>query len=176
MSLGPKVPLKSWCFTVFNPIPATEEQVCLLKAVAVRLVVGREKCPETGTPHLQGYIRFEKSHRFAAVKKALPDGAHIEPRKGSEKQASDYCKKDGDVLIDQGVDSDAYQHIPKRSVGDETDEVIEEIEKGETWGRIRNRHKRFCFHNRRKTLEYMHDEHRLSVDPDYVPTLDPRAI
>lgn len=164
------VPLRAWCFTVFNPTPAVVERVQGLQFQAVRLVVGREKCPETGTPHLQGYIRFEKSHRFAAVKKLLPDGAHIEPRKGRESQASAYCRKDGDVLVDHGVDLDRGKDGAKRTRDEELSEVIEEIEKGESYGRIRNRHKKFFFWYRRNVVDFMYDESRLASHPDFVPT------
>lgn len=164
------VPLRAWCFTVFNPTEEVLERVVALQFQAVRLVVGREKCPDTGTPHLQGYIRFEKSHRFAAVKKLLPDGAHIEPRKGRESQASAYCRKDGDVLVDKGVDVDRGKDGVKRTRDEELEEIIEEIEKGETYGRIRNRHKKFFFWYRRNVVDYMHDERVLPRDPDYLPS------
>lgn len=164
------VPLRAWCFTVFNPTEEVLERVVALQLQAVRLVVGREKCPDTGTPHLQGYIRFEKSHRFAAVKKLLPDGAHIEPRKGRESQATAYCRKDGDVLVDKGVDVDRGKDGLKRTRSEELGEIIEEIEKGETYGQIRNRHKKFFFWHRRHVVDFIHDHGRLSSHSDYLPT------
>lgn len=164
----PKVPLRAWCFTVFNPTAEIEEQMRSLESQAVRLVVGREKCPTTGTPHLQCYIRLHKSIRFAAMKKLLPDGSHIEPRKGTETEASTYCKKDGDILIDKGVDHDSGAE--KKHRDDEADEIIEEIEKGESYGRIRNRHKRFCFWHRRNVLDYMRDERRCTADQNFDPS------
>lgn len=164
------VPLRSWCFTVFNPSGEVEEKLLGLKEVADRLVVGREKCPTTGTPHLQGYIRFKKSCRFAAIKKLLPDGSHIEPRNGHESQATAYCLKDGDVLVDQGVDVDRGRGNSKRTRDEEVGEVIEEIEKGEKYGAIRNRHKKFFFFYRRHVVDYMRDEQRLAGSADYLPT------
>lgn len=170
-----RVPLRNWCFTSFNYSEADEEKVKGLVPLAVRMAVGREKCPTTGTPHLQGYIRFEKSRRFAWVKDHLPDGSHIEPRKGTESEASKYCLKDGDVLVDHGVDCDRGKG-EKRPRDEERDEIIEEIEKGETYGAIRNRHRGFFFWFRRHVVDYMHDHKRLCADPEYTPqSLDSRV-
>lgn len=87
---------RHWCFTVNNWTAANDE---LLKALGpaegtTYLVYGYEE-GENHTPHLQGYICFDEVKRFASVKDLLPAGAHIEKKRGSPKQASDYCKKDG---------------------------------------------------------------------------------
>lgn len=87
---------KHWCFTVNNWTAANDE---LLKALGTTdgtsyLVYGYEE-GENHTPHLQGYIAFARRKRFNQVKDVLPAGAHIEAKKGSPKQAADYCKKDG---------------------------------------------------------------------------------
>lgn len=168
--MPPDVPLRSWCFTVHNPSDDDVARVIALQFQADRLVVGREKCPKTGTPHLQGYIRTEKSHRFSAIKKLLPEKSHIEPRNGRESQATAYCRKDGDVLVDKGVDVDRGRDDKKRTRDEELDEILEEIEKGEKYGAIRNRHKKFFFWHRRNVIDYIHDEHRLAVDSSYEPS------
>lgn len=87
---------KHWCFTVNNWTSANDE---LLKALGTTngtsyLVYGYEE-GENHTPHLQGYIAFDTRKRFNQVKDVLPAGAHIEAKKGTPKQAADYCKKDG---------------------------------------------------------------------------------
>lgn len=87
---------RDWCFTINN---YTADQETALKEYdqlpnLVYLVFGRE-VGESGTRHLQGYIYFKNARSFNAIRKLLFN-AHIEKTKGTPKQASDYCKKDGD--------------------------------------------------------------------------------
>lgn len=57
------------------------------------LLYGRE-VGEQGTPHLQGYVVFESRRTLQFVRNISPN-AHWETRRGSARQAIDYCKKDG---------------------------------------------------------------------------------
>lgn len=85
---------KRWCFTVNNFSDEDVDRVLdLCPPVAKYLIVGQEK-GESGTPHLQGFVVFETAWRFNRVKRFLPR-AHIEPARGSSREAADYCKKEG---------------------------------------------------------------------------------
>lgn len=64
------------------------------------IVVGKE-VGESGTAHLQGFIKFKEMKRLSAVKKLLPR-AHWEAAKGSDQQNLDYCSKE-QVFIKRGV-------------------------------------------------------------------------
>ena len=83
-----------WCFTINNP---TEEDASgLADGLYDYIVCGRETGKD-GTPHIQGFIVMKKIQRLTAMKKILPR-SHLEPMRGTPKEASDYCKKDGDYL------------------------------------------------------------------------------
>lgn len=110
---------KNWCFTLNNP---TDDHEQALGEAGEHedvkyLVFGREQ-GESGTPHLQGYICFNKRYTFNKIKTlfACPH-VHLEVAKGKPQQAADYCKKDGDFeefgecpVVGQGkrTDIDAY--------------------------------------------------------------------
>lgn len=80
-----------WCFTVNNP---TDEDCKVPLDEITYMIIGKEK-GENGTPHWQGYVAFKKRKLLTTVKKMLPR-AHLEIMRGTPKEASDYCKKDGD--------------------------------------------------------------------------------
>jgi len=90
-----------WVFTLNN---YTADEFTLLSLLweqgkCVYIVFGRETAPETGTRHLQGFVIFAR--RFRAQPAKLELGVpriHIEVARGTSKQASDYCKKEGDYI------------------------------------------------------------------------------
>lgn len=59
-------------------------------------IFGRELAPTTGMKHLQGYVEFKGQQRLTAIKAAVGGVAHIEKRRGTQEEAVEYCKKDGD--------------------------------------------------------------------------------
>lgn len=117
---------------------------------------------ESGTPHLQGYIRFKKPCRLSWWKNTLPR-LHVEARRGTEQQAWDYCLKDGDVVHTQGQPM-ATQQYPNQDA--EISAVIEEIESGSSFVDIRARHKVFVFKKRRLVMDYMKDERLIQGERD----------
>ena len=91
---------RGWCFTINN---YADETIVALKAIECQyLVFGRETAPSTGTQHLQGFVYFDSPKRFSALKKLLPEGAHIEKAKGNCIQNREYCTKDG-AFEEQGT-------------------------------------------------------------------------
>lgn len=59
------------------------------------LIIGFERAPSTGTPHIQRYIRFSTSRHFDSVKLLLPSNFHFEQAKGTETTNKRYCSKSG---------------------------------------------------------------------------------
>lgn len=128
-----KVPLRAWVFTVMNPTPEEEQAVLALAPEKVkRLVCGREVAPETGTPHLQGYVRFVKSCRRRQVCLALGGRAYCMPRYGTEPEASAYASKGGDLLINFGQDHDPKTDEDEERSKSAAKRVISMIDNGAT--------------------------------------------
>lgn len=84
---------RNFCFTINNH---TDDDIALFKDwnQISYAVYGRE-VGESGTPHIQGYIELKSPKKFTTLKKFFPR-AHLEARKGTAQEASDYCMKDGD--------------------------------------------------------------------------------
>lgn len=57
------------------------------------LVYQIEKAPETGRLHAQGYVELHNAKTFSALQKVIGK-AHLESRKGTAKQAREYCMKE----------------------------------------------------------------------------------
>jgi len=60
------------------------------------LIGQKEICPSSGREHWQVYVEFKDRVRLSVIQGASMFDAkcHIEVRKGTSKEASDYCKKD----------------------------------------------------------------------------------
>ncbi len=85
----------NYCFTLNNYSNFIEHPDILYSIQAEE--VGTE-----GTKHLQGYLELAMKKRLSSMKKQISYEAHWEPRRGTQKQAIDYCKKDG-KYVESGV-------------------------------------------------------------------------
>ncbi len=87
---------RNWCFTLNN---YSDEEVAVIDAIfqdGVSYVTYGKEVGENGTPHLQGFIIFDRKKRFTAVKLVLGNRVHLEPARGPAYRAAVYCHKDGD--------------------------------------------------------------------------------
>lgn len=76
----------SWCFTSYLDEEPSHDKTSYL-------TYQREICPKTKKEHWQGYAEFTGKKTFSAAQKALKIGkSHMEPRKGTPKEAADYCQ------------------------------------------------------------------------------------
>jgi len=97
-TLGCPIPLMSpspqsrrFCFTINNPSVADAEAVYGLASKAVYLIAGDE-VGEQGTPHIQGYVVFDKNYRLSKLSKLL-SRAYITVARGTSEENQKYCKK-----------------------------------------------------------------------------------
>lgn len=94
----PPAPCVRYCFTFNN---YTDEDVALIQDFAEEhtryLIFGKEIAPTTGTPHLQGFFILKKKNRMTWLVKRIPRCSFI-VSKGTPQQASEYCRKAGDVF------------------------------------------------------------------------------
>lgn len=96
-------------FTINNYTDNDIEKVRELsnKSIVKKIVVGKEQ-GESGTPHLQGYVQFDKRQFRRNVSLWLGGRAHIENAFRSPHENYRYCTKEGNILINQG-----FQEIEK---------------------------------------------------------------
>lgn len=130
---------RSYCFTTFD----VETPIALEEGMRY-LIYQKEKCPETGKEHFQGYVKLNKVMRIPGVKKLLKKAdAHLETRKGTRDQARDYCRKEesrldgpwelGEWIGGQGERSDLKRAFEMVNEGSTELEIAEAMP--ETWAR-----------------------------------------
>lgn len=108
-----KVQTKDYCFTVFGKddaqlVPDGHDSIYSMSTefsiertpkfdptTMHYLVYQKETCPTSGRRHLQGFVQFTTRHRIQGAQAALglPKDVHMESRRGSAVDASNYCKK-----------------------------------------------------------------------------------
>lgn len=88
---------RTWCLTLNN---YTDEELLALQAWCVDHTVyhilGRE-VGESGTKHIQGYIRRKSACTLSVLKKTN-ERAHWEVAKGTDAQNQKYCSKENDYI------------------------------------------------------------------------------
>lgn len=89
---------RNYCFTSF--IDPFEHK--LTPDNTKYVIVGREVCPDTGRVHFQGYVEFCGARTIQSAK-ALLGECHLEPRRGTPAEAAEYCRKDGNVILEFGI-------------------------------------------------------------------------
>lgn len=138
----PKKPpqLKRWCFTL-NNFTEDELRACtdaLQHVQTVYAVAGKER-GSNGTPHLQGFIHFEKRLSLRQVKNIVGVRAHLEPARGSDNENRTYCRKEACVAFETGSPADdperkrarldltqlALSFANRRAAGDELHSILE---------------------------------------------------
>lgn len=94
-------PAKQWCFTLNN---YNEEDLEFLSSTVPhfeKCIIGKE-VSSTGTPHLQGYVKFKDKKRPLSLFPNL--GAHWEKKSkfSTEMDNYNYCTKEGNIFLNIG--------------------------------------------------------------------------
>lgn len=114
---------RAYCFTL-NNYTAEEWQWFNEFKDCKYLCVGKE-VGEKGTPHLQGFIYFDNPRTINGLKRLKGfRKAHLESAKGTNEQASVYCKKEGEFI--------EYGECPQQGKRTELAEVYNAVKSGET--------------------------------------------
>lgn len=124
---------RSVCFTLFE-YGSIDEYVREFgerfesEPKCIYTIFQEEKCPETDRNHLQGYCQFKDSWRLNRIQRFIGSGVHIEKRRGSLKQAIDYCRK-SDTRISGPY---TYGEEPKQGRRGDLESIRDEIKAGST--------------------------------------------
>jgi len=129
----------------------------LQKALSDYTYIGQmeqgKKGGEQGFKHYQIYIENPVSIRFSTLKKKLPN-AHIEPRKGSKKEAFDYVTK-SDTKIGEVFGNGDIDLTNEQGKRNDLLEIISELEQGATLDEIRLKYKSQYFMYQNKIKSYL---------------------
>lgn len=84
--------LRNFVFTLNN---WNQEELDKILDLPIKyMIYGKEGESEGKTPHLQGYVELEKRLTFKSIIAKTTKRIHIEPRKGTQLDAIQYCKKE----------------------------------------------------------------------------------
>lgn len=119
---------RNWMFTDYCPVMCLD----IDNSNIGFCVYQKERCPSTGREHYQGYIEFNRSMEMAKVVKLFGCKCHVEPRKGNQQQAIDYCMKK-DTRIENPVSFGNKKHQGSRS---DLESINEAILSGQTPAQI----------------------------------------
>jgi len=109
---------RNWVFTLNNPSGLLDGDYLDWMDKITYLCYG-EETGDSGTPHFQGYVEWNEKATLKTCKDFLYE-AHWEPRRGTQMEAINYCKKEGDPLL-------FHEHGTLKQQGKRTD--LEEMYK-----------------------------------------------
>lgn len=120
----------NWMFTVFDK----DNQFINWKLPDTKIkfaVWQKEEAPTTKTLHIQGYIELTEKVSMKWLKENMSnDELHLEPRKGTQKQAIDYCTKEETRV--EGEKPKFYGIQKSQGNRSDLDSIVDAIENGST--------------------------------------------
>lgn len=92
---------RMFCVTGWEHLEGCLDQLKKEAEIADYALIGRELAPSTGKVHYQCIFRFECQRYLEALRKRLP-GCDVRVTRGHLIQASDYCFKEEDIILEKG--------------------------------------------------------------------------
>lgn len=127
----------------------------------IYIVIAPEVCPESGRPHLQGYVYFKENKTHSAAVKAIEKvfkrtkSVNVEVAKGTAEHNRTYIvgpyEKDGKVKV-VNPDAKEYGQMPRQGKRNDLEIVREEVKAGKSMREIVNSATNF---QQLKTAEFM---------------------
>lgn len=124
---------RNYCFTLNNP---SEEERSFFSNFQLgdffNYMIYQEEMGENETHHFQGYIECRQQHDLSWMKRHFNERAHFEPRRGTQEEAINYCKKE-ETRVEGGQSGEFGQ--PKAGAGgckrdrEAATEVLEKIQR-----------------------------------------------
>jgi len=106
------VKARNFMFVLYNPEFIDIDEVLIDKADVLYCIYGLELCPKTKTEHLQGYIEFKCPMRYKAAQAVfyLDGNPSFMARRGTQKQAIDYVRKQESKIVDDDGDFHIWEY------------------------------------------------------------------
>lgn len=121
---------RNWVFTINNFTEADEDYVIgLSDDDDVKRLIAEHEWGEEGTPHIQGYVSFDRRVYRTEVERRLGGRAYIQIAMGSWKQNVDYCSKEGLVIVSKNA-ADEHDDVQD---GRLTLQVVEAAREMDPW-------------------------------------------
>lgn len=122
--MAEKKQISHWCFTHYD----LDNRIKFDSDIMSYMVSQIEKCPKTGKLHQQGYIELLRKKTMGGLKKALGvKSIHLEQRRGTARQAAEYCMKpdtqfekpiEEGKISQQGARTDLETYVDRIKAGD----------------------------------------------------------
>jgi len=183
---------RGYCFTANNYTSVTIAQLMELyeEGIVSYIVIGFETAPETGTPHIQGYMHFDNPRGMNSIHKKV-DGLHLEvPRATGTKYSLryEYCMKgeqekeewqtEGVKGRNYGLNADfiEYGDRPNDGVYKITTQVATAIRNGSTYEELVEEFPEYCLQQSRNVKAHIQDVRQYRHPKLYVIESSPTLV
>lgn len=149
---------RNWCFTSFiKPEPNYDK--------IQYMVYQKEIGEETQREHYQGYVEFRDKCSIKQIKQLFNNNSlHVEPRRGTQQQAINYCKKKN-TQIESPVEYGEPKKPGKRT---DLDDILNDVNDGCTMEEILNNHGGNALRIINCVEKAMKVKHKLYALDDYI--------